>query len=149
MPWGDFIRDVCCCDDLHPDVAHIRHPAAHILSWFQKSGTPVMLESDPLTPSWIKAASKRGPHCSCIQRINFLRKEYSDMIKKQQWIILPEKMIQDMFGLQLSPLGLVPQQDRWDWMISDYSYFDVNQQTLNITPKEAIQFGRTLWQLLF
>ena len=30
-------------------------------------------------------------------------------------------------------------------MICDYSYlFDVNADTLNITPTEAMQFGRTL-----
>ena len=34
-------------------------------------------------------------------------------------------------------------------MISDYSYFDVNKDTLNIAPSEAMQFGRTLWRLLF
>ena len=34
-------------------------------------------------------------------------------------------------------------------MISDYIYFDVNQQTLKIAPKEAMQFGCTLWWLLF
>ena len=109
--WGDFIWDVCGCSDLHPDVAHICHPAACMLSRFQKSGTPALLESDPWAPSWIKAALKQGPHRFCIQGIDFLREEYSDMIEKQQWIFLPAKMIQDMFGLQLSPLGLVPQQD--------------------------------------
>ena len=34
-------------------------------------------------------------------------------------------------------------------MISDYSYFDVNQDTLNIAPAEAMQFGCTLWGLLY
>ena len=34
-------------------------------------------------------------------------------------------------------------------MISDYSYFDVNQDTLNIAPTEAMQFGRTLQRLLY
>ena len=71
------------------------------------------------------------------------------MIEKQQWIVLPAKMIQDMFGLRLSPLGLIPQRGRRDRMISDYSYNDVNQQTLNIAPKEAMQLGRTLWRLLY
>ena len=120
-----------------------------MLSWFQKIGTPAVLESDPWTPNRIKAALKRGPHRSCIQGIDFLHEEYSDMIKKQQWIVLLAKMIQDMFGLRLSPLGLVPQRGCRDRMISDYSYFDVNQQTLNIALKEAMQFGRTLWRLLF
>ena len=63
------------------------------------------------------------------------------MIEKQQWIVLPAKMIQDMFGMRLFPLGLVPQWGGWDWMILDYSYFDVNQQTLNIAPKDAMHFG--------
>ena len=71
------------------------------------------------------------------------------MIEKQQWLVLPAQMIQEMFGLRLSPLGLVPQRGRRDRMISDYSYFDINQQTFNIAPKEAMQFGRTLWRLLF
>jgi hypothetical protein len=71
------------------------------------------------------------------------------MIDKQQWIILPADMIKSMFGLRLSPLGLVPQRNRRDLMISDYSYFDVNSDTLNIAPSEALQFRRTLWRLLF
>ena len=115
-----------------------------MLSWFQKSGTLAVLESNPWTPNQIKTDLKQGPHHSCVQGIKFLREEYSDMIEKQQWIVLPEKLIQDMFGMRLSPLGLVPQQGHWDQMISDYSYFDVNQQTLNIALKEAMQFGCTL-----
>ena len=34
-------------------------------------------------------------------------------------------------------------------MISDYSYFDVNADTFNIAPAEAMQFGRTLSRLLY
>ena len=70
------------------------------------------------------------------------------MVEKKQWIVLPAAMIKDMFGLRLSLLGLVPQRNRRDRMISDYSYFDVNQETLNVAPTEAMQFGRALWCLL-
>ena len=31
-------------------------------------------------------------------------------------------------------------------MISNYSFFDINADTLNIALAEAIQFGRTLWR---
>ena len=34
-------------------------------------------------------------------------------------------------------------------MISNYSFFDINADTLNIALAEAIQFGRTLWRLLY
>ena len=69
------------------------------------------------------------------------------MINKQQWIVLPANMIKKMFGLRLSPISLVPQTNCRNRMISDYSYFDVNADTFNIAPSEAIQFGRTLWRL--
>ena len=71
------------------------------------------------------------------------------MIEKQQWIVLPADLVIKQFGLRLSPLGLVPQRGRRDRMISDYSFFDVNQETLKLAPDEAMQFGRTLWRLLY
>lgn len=147
--WGDFIRGVRGRGDLSPAVGSLKHPAAHLLSRYQKVCTPAIIESDPWTPDRIKAALKRGPHSSCVQGIQFLQEEYSDMVDKQQWIVLPAALIQEMFGLRLSPLGLVPQRGRRDRMISDYSYYDVNQETLNIAPNEAMQFGRTLWRLLY
>lgn len=70
------------------------------------------------------------------------------MVEKQQWIVLPTLMLKLMFGLCLSPLGLVLQHGWYDWMISDYSYFDVNQYTINTALGEAIQFGCALWHLL-
>eukprot|EP00536_Pseudo-nitzschia_multiseries_P009638 jgi/Psemu1/23795/gm1.23795_g len=34
------------------------------------------------------------------------------MMDKQQWTVLPASLIQDLPGLRLSPLGLVPQRGR-------------------------------------
>ena len=58
-------------------------------------------------------------------------------------------MIKRMFGLRLSPIGLVEQRNRRDRMISDYSYFDFNADTFNIAPAEAMQFGRALSRFLY
>ena len=71
------------------------------------------------------------------------------MINKQQWILLPADMIKKMFWLRLSSIGLVPQTNHRNRMISDYSFFDVNADTFNIAPSEAMQFGQTLWRLLY
>ena len=57
-------------------------------------------------------------------------------------------MIKQMYGLQLSPIGLVPQKNRQDRMNLDYSYFNMNDDTFNIAPSEAMQFGRTLGRFL-
>lgn len=95
------------------------------------------------------AALKRGPHKSTKNGIKFLREEFSDMIDKEQWVILPARFLQDIPGLRLSPLGLVPQRDRRDRMISDYTYFGVNGKTLQLSPKHAMQFGCALNRLLY
>ena len=51
-------------------------------------------------------------------------------------------------SLRLSPLGLVPQRNWRDQMIFDYSYIGVNDDTLQLAPLNAMQFGRTLNHLL-
>ena len=51
-------------------------------------------------------------------------------------------------GLQLSPPSMVPQRDRRPRWIVDYSWWNVNQETLPLVPKEAMQFGHMLDRLL-
>ena len=70
------------------------------------------------------------------------------MMDKQQWTVLPASMVKHIKGLRLSPLGLVPQCNWRDRMISDYSYFGVNGDTLQLATLDAMQFGRTLHRLL-
>lgn len=63
------------------------------------------------------------------------------MVKKQQWIELPAKILKDMFGLWLSPLYLLLQYGSQDRMISDSSYFDLNQDMLKIAHIKSMEFG--------
>ena len=67
---------------------------------------------------------------------------------KEQWIVLPVSLVKDIPGLQFSLLGLVPQRNRRDRMISDYSFFGVNEDTVPLAPPEAMKFGQTLKVLL-
>jgi hypothetical protein len=73
LSWGSFIQEVRGKGDLHLNVKELDHRAAHLLSWFQKVGTPAIVSSDPWTPRRIQAALKRGPHSSSKQGIAFLR----------------------------------------------------------------------------
>lgn len=146
--YGDFIRQSRGKGDLHPDVGSLPHPAAHLLQRFQRSGTPVVMQTASWTKGRVQAALKRGPHSSSQQGISFLREEYADMMDKQQWTVLPASLVLGLPGLRLSPLGLVPQRGRRDRMISDYSYFGINADTLRLAPAEAMQFGRALIRLL-
>lgn len=49
----------------------------------------------------------------------------------------------------MSPLGAVHhQRDRQPRLIVDYSFSDVNAETLQLAPPEAMQFGRCLQRVL-
>ena len=66
------------------------------------------------------------------------------MIKKGQWAILPASVALGLEGLRVSPPGVVPQRDRRPRWICDYTFSDVNPETVNLVPREAMQFGHAL-----
>ena len=63
----------------------------------------------------------RGAHKSCNEHIDFLNKEFIDMIKKGQWVILPAAMAMELEGLHLSPPGVVSQRNRRPRWICNYT----------------------------
>ena len=93
-------------------------------------------------------ALTRGAHKSCHEYLDFLQDEFMDMIKKDQWFILPFSEIENLENLRLSPSGCVPQRDRRPRWICDYSYYDVNDETLPIAALESMQFGHALDRIL-
>ena len=107
-----------------------------------------MMKTAPWSAERIDDALKRGPHQSSHRGIEFLQEEYADMMGKEQWTVLHVSLVKDIPGIQLSPLGLVPHQNRRDRMISDYSFFGVNDDTVPPAPSEAMKFGQTLKRLL-
>ncbi len=46
-------------------------------------------------------------------------------------------------------MGIIPQRDRRPRLIIDYSYWGINDETELLSPKESMQFGRTLERSLF
>ena len=66
------------------------------------------------------------------------------MINKEKWIILPYSVAKKLPGLRLSPPGVVSQRGRRPRWIVDYSWWDVNKDTLPIAPNDAMQFGHAL-----
>jgi hypothetical protein len=133
--------------DLHPDVEKLPHRAAHLLSR-RVSGAPIVTKSAPWTRQQKRDALRRGPPQSARQYVDFLRKEYVDMIRKGQLVLLPARLILGEKNLKLSPLGVVPQRDRRTRTISEYSFVGVNDDTIPLLPSEAMQFGRALQRIL-
>jgi hypothetical protein len=147
--WGEFVqRSRDPGGDLHQDVCTLPHRAAHLLNRFRIKGAPVPTQSAPWTMQQKRDAIRQGPHQSARQYVIFLRQEYVDMIRKKQWVLLPAHLILGERNLKLSPLGVVPQRDWRPRTISEYSFFGVNDDTIPLSPSEAMQFGRALQRIL-
>ena len=71
-----------------------------------------------------------------------------DFCRQGYWIVLPYDMVRHWPALRVSPLGAVPQRDRRPRLIVDYSFSNVNQETVLLSPHEAMQFGRALHRVL-
>lgn len=94
------------------------------------------------------AAMARGSHASTAEHHAFLRVEMADMVNKGFWVVLPYALVRTLPGLRLSPIGIVPQRDRRPRTIVDYTFSFVNQETLRLAPREAMQFGHALHRVL-
>ena len=69
------------------------------------------------------------------------------MLNKAQWTLLPAMLVTELHNLRLSPLGVIPQHDHRPRSIVNYTFFDVNQDTVPMAPN-SMQFGRALHRLL-
>ena len=124
------------------------HPARDLLRRYKARGVPVKIHSKPWSKGMLVRAVKQEAHKFCHDYVEFLEEEFKDMINKGQWIILPYSKVKELPGLRLSPPRVVPQRDRRPRWIVDYSWWNVNQETLPLAPKGAMQFGNTLDHIL-
>ena len=124
------------------------HPAHHLLRQLGTRGAPVLLRTAPWGQGRKDAAIARGPHKSAREFLTFLRGEMADMVRKAIWMVLPYSRVKHLKNLRVSPIGVVPQHSRRPRTIVDYSFSDVNGETLHLSPREAMQFGRALERLI-
>jgi hypothetical protein len=72
----------------------------------------------------------------------------ADMVEKAIWAVLPYHKVKNLPNLRVSPIGVVPQHERRPQPIVDYTFSNVNTDTLKFPPKEAMQFGRALERII-
>ena len=129
------------------DPCLLPHPAAALLDHLRNYGASV----GPTTTSWslheLDEALKRGPHQSTLGKEMFVRDEFADMVEAGHWLVLPYALVKYLPSLRLSPTGVVPQKERRDRIIVDYTYSGVNQDTTALAP-DSLQFGHALTRYL-
>lgn len=126
------------------DMRHITHPAKHLIRHVSKTGYPVLFTTPPWTTAQRDAAMARGPHKSAFEYAEFLRDELADMVERATWMVLPYNRLRELRHMRISPMGVVPQHERRPRPIVDYTYSGVNDDTVPLSPQEAMQFGRAL-----
>ena len=124
------------------------HPAQRLLKLYKHRGVPVKLATSRWSRDKVMDALRRGAHKSCQGHIDFLNEEFLDMIQKGQWVILPASVALELEGLRLSPPGVVEQRDRRPRWICDYTWSQVNEDTLPLVALESMQFGHALERIL-
>ena len=130
------------------NLHNIQHPARHLLRHLRSRGAPVVIQSSPWTQDRKDAAVARGPHKSAYEFQEFLRAEMADMVRKSIWTVLPYSKVKHIPSLRIAPIGVVPQNERRPRPIVDYSFYDLNAETLKLSPPEAMQFGRALERII-
>jgi hypothetical protein len=111
VSWDEFVnKSKDSRGDLHPDIAHIPHGAAHLLNLLRVLGATVETKTEPWFLKQKIAALTQGSHQSSSQHVAFLCSEFVDMINKGQWILLLARLLIDARNLRMSPLGVVTQQ---------------------------------------
>ena len=156
--WETFVSGLRGRGDLAPTGENaIAHPAYGLLKHLSTKGAPAVMSTPPWELKQLDERMKRGSHKSCDDNRDFLRTEILDFVKKGFWTVLPYRLLREQYkrkirhlrDLRLSPMGVVPQRERRPRLIVDYSFYEVNQETLGLGPKEAMQFGRALERILY
>ena len=133
--------------DITETVGAMPHPANELLDDLRREGAPVQLKSTDLSLEERDAAMEYGSHGSCSRGLNFIGKELVDFVQKGFYVVLPYDDVRELKGLRLSPMGLVPQRDRRDRIVVDYSFYGLNEDTVPLAP-DSMQFGRALQRVL-
>jgi hypothetical protein len=153
LGWEEFIRQRHGRSDLSSQVNTIQYPARSHLRHLRRHGSCVPMSTPPWTAAQLAKTLARGPHKSAVDYAEFLGQELVEFVLKGQWVVLPYQVVQSLpcrvrRQLRISPMGGVPQQERRPRVIVDYSFSNVNQDTVKLAPRVAMQFGKALERIL-
>ena len=129
------------------DPKGIDHAASDLLTQLRLKGAPVGQSSPPWTLDQKDEAIRRGPHQSTKGKESFIRDEFAAMVNAGHWLVVPYDLVRLLPTLKLSPTGVVPQRERRDRIIVDYTFSGVNQSTSEVAP-DSLQFGHAFLRFM-
>lgn len=146
--WRTLVTEARGPSNITATARHLPHKAARLLNHLGTRGASVTTRTQPWSREQRDQAMARGPHKSSHGEREFVSKEMLDFCRQGYWVVLPYSAVADWLHLRISPLGVVPQRDQRPRLIVDYSFSDLNTETIQLAPPEAMQFGRALQRVL-
>jgi hypothetical protein len=148
LGWHGMVKEARNSGDLRVEGNDNNHPATPLLQHVGKNGVPVQMKTKPWSQEQKDERLKHGSHNSCNEYLDFLREEMLEFVRKGYWVLLPYRLVRKMKHLRLSPMGIIPQRERRPRLIVDYTFWYVNGETVLLSPRESMQFGRALERTL-
>jgi hypothetical protein len=148
LSWEGLATEVRGRSQMADGVGAIPHKAARLLDHLRRKGVRVLMQTPRWTTAQVKQAALRGAHKSARDHAEFVCEELLEFCARGYWIVLPLSAVQNWPKLRLSPMKVVPQRKRRPRLIVDYTFSNVNQETLRLAPPEDMQFGRALQRVV-
>ena len=148
LGWEGLVTEARGRTQMADGVRAVPHKAARLLDYLRRKGASVVMHTSPWTVAQVQHAALRGSHKSARDHTEFVCEELLEFCAQGYWLVLPFTAVQHLTKLRLSPLGVVPQRDRRPRLIVDYTFSNVNQETVRLAPPESMQFGRALQRLV-
>jgi hypothetical protein len=111
-----------------------------LISWKPSGGSSAGMNTEPWSRQRKLEALERGSHQSAMLHNDLLYEYFINMFHNGKWVLLPAQLALDERNLQLIPLGVTPKWDHIPRMISDYSFFFANLDTIPLAPQDSMQF---------
>ena len=112
-----------------------------------RGGTVILSGKEWTYEQWIGALDI-GPNQSMTAHIPFLRENFPLMVGKLNWLVMHYLVYKELPGLSLIPTGVKEeryQRPRW---LGDYSFSNLNSETLPISAMSSIQYVWSLERLI-
>ena len=147
--WPAVVEQLRGKSNISSGVRHIRHKALRLLQHLRQKKASVWITSTPWSKQRCNNAVHRGSHKSAQRDHELVFKKMANFCTQGYCLaVLPYKVVSSWANLRVSPLGAVPQHNRRPRLIVDFSFSEVNAETVQLAPAEAMQFGRALQRVM-
>ena len=147
LVWERFVKERRGRGDLM-DLEGMYQLSYFLLQKYRHRVSPVVLAGREWTKEEHQRALEFGPHQSMMYHVPFIIEKFDLMVGKGKWVVLPYSVAKHLMGPRLIPPRVKEERDWRPRWICDYSYSNINVDSLLILPPYSMKYGRALDRLI-